>query len=199
MPGACVDAWTQRIPNAASPMLAATIGKEPTMTTAIDPAIAAARAAAEAAKPAEMATIDPLQKDRDALLIADPGNPHHAFYQQALEGLELLGPQRFKDRRELERVALAIALQAAAVGLSRIDRVVASDDGAGYFFVDRHAVDPAMRGYVAHAQAAQLPGDRVTEVQQLQAQRMQEQQRQVDQSQRDAQDPRRVAPPTRQL
>lgn len=171
------------------------------MTTAIDPAIAAARTAAEAAKPAEVATIDPLQKDRDALLISDPGNPHHAFYQQALEGLELLGPQRFKDRRELERVALAIALQAAAVGLSRIDHVVASDDGAGYFFVDRHAVDPAMRGYVAHAQAAaQPPGDRrVAEGQQLQAQRAQEQQRQVEQAQRDAQDARRgPQPPTRQ-
>jgi len=165
------------------------------MTTGIDPTIAAARAAAEAAKPAEVATIDPVQKDRDALLISDPGNPHHAFYRQALEGLELLGPLRFKDRRALERVALAIALQAAAVGLSRIDHVVASDDGAGYFFIDRHAVDPAMRGYVAHAQAAQPPGD-----QQLQAQRAQEHQRQVEQAQRDAQDARRAPqPPTRQL
>jgi hypothetical protein len=180
-------------------MLAATIGKEHAMTTGIDPAIAAARAAAEAAKPAEVATIDPLQKDRDTLLISDPISPHHAFYQQALERLELLGPQRFKDRRELERVALAIALQAAAVGLARIDRVVASDDGAGYFFVDRHAVDPAMRGYVAHAEAVQPPGDRVIEAQQLQAQRMQEQQRQVEQSQRDAHDARRGAIPTRQL
>lgn len=167
------------------------------MTTAIDPAIAAARAAAEAAKPAEVATIDPLQKDREALLIADPGNPHHAFYRQAVEGLELLGPQRFKDRRELERVALAIALQAAAVGLSRIDRVVASDDGAGYFFVDRHAVDPAMRGYVAHAQAVQPLGDgRAAELQQqLQARRAQDQQRQVEQAQLDAQDARRAPPP----
>jgi hypothetical protein len=182
-------------------MLAATIGKEHAMTTGIDPAIAAARAAAEAAKPAGVATIDPLQKGRDALLISDPANPHHAFYQQALQGLELLGPQRFKDRRELERVALAIALQAAAVGLARIDRVVASDDGAGYFFVDRHAVDPAMRGYVAHAEAVQPPGDRrAIEVQQLQAQRMQEQQRQVEQAQRDAQDARRAPPPpTRQF
>lgn len=171
------------------------------MTTGIDPAIAAARAAAEAAKPAEVATIDPLQKDRDALLISDQANPHHAFYQQALQGLELLGPQRFKDRRELERVAQAIALQAAAVGLSRIDRVVASGDGAGYFFVDRHSVDPAMRGYVTHAQAMQPPGEtRATEVQQqLQARQAQDQQRQVEQAQRDTQNARRApAPPTRQ-
>lgn len=152
------------------------------MTNTIDPAIQAA-----AAKPAEAGpgaeAIDPLRMEGDALRVPEPGAAHHALYRQALERLELLGPQRFKDRRERERVALAIAQQAAAIGLARIDRVAVSDDGAGYFYVDTQAVDPAMRGYLAHAEAVQARA----QVQPSEAQKSQAQQRQSDQAQRDAQ------------
>jgi hypothetical protein len=159
---------------------------------ALDPAIQEARSARDASPDSATASIDPLQKERDALLLADPSTPHHALFEQALKGLEQLGSKRFKDRRELERIALAIAVQASAVGLTRVDRVALSDNGAGYFFADTQAVDPALRGYVALADvlkpdAAQRPLD----VQRVQAQQVQEQrthdaqQQQLQQSQRE--------------
>lgn len=124
----------------------------PADAPAIDPAIqAAGTAPADAAPP--FAAIDPLQQPRDAQHAADPSVANRALFEQALGCLEQLGTRRFKDRRELERIALAIAVQASAVGLSRVDRVALSRDGAGYFFVDTQAVDPALRGYVAHADA----------------------------------------------
>lgn len=155
---------------------------------AIDPAIQAAATA----KPAEGApgteAIGPLSKDGESLLASDPSNPLHGLYRQAMQGLELLGGQRFKDRRELERVALQIALQASAIGLARIDRVAASDDGAGYFFVDQQAVDPAMRGYIAHVEAVQPPTpQRLAEVQRVQQQRALDEQRHAGLAQRDTQ------------
>ena len=130
---------------------------------ALDPVIDAARSTAAQA-PGEVAAIDPLQQPRDVQLLADPANPNHALFEQALKGLEQLGSKRFKDRRALERIALAIAVQASAVGLTRVDRVALSDNGAGVFFADSQAVDPALRGYVALAEvikpdAAQRPLD----------------------------------------
>jgi hypothetical protein len=169
------------------------------MSHGIDPALAAAQSA-QAPASGDTAAIDPLRKESDALLVSDPTNPHHALYRQAVKGLELLGPQRFKDRRELERVALAITLQAVAVGLGRIDRVAASDDGAGYFFVDEHAVDPALRGYVTHAQATQPPVQQRAEAQRALEQRGQQEQRQAEQVQRETQQARRPPePPPRNL
>lgn len=153
------------------------------MTGTIDPTIQAAAGASPAEAQPGAESIDPLRKEGDALRVPEPGAAHHALYLQALEGLELLDPRRFKDRRERERAALSIALQAAAIGLVRIDRVAVSDDGAGYFFADTQAVDPAMRGYLAHAEAIQ---GRV-QAQPSEAQRAQAQQRQSEQAQRDAQ------------
>lgn len=150
------------------------------MSNTIDPAIQAAAGAAATGPGTE--TIDPLRKEGDALRLPEPGAAHHALYRQALEGLELLGPQRFKDRRERERVALSIAQHAAAIGLARIDRIAVSDDGAGYFFADTQAVDPAMRGYLAHAQAVQARAP----AQPVEAQKAQAQQRVSEQAQRDA-------------
>lgn len=147
------------------------------MNNGIDPAIAAARPA-EAPKAAEAAAIDPLRKESDALLASDPASPHHALYQQALKGLDKVDAKRFKDRKERERVALAIAMQATALGVTRIDRVAASESPSGYFYVNEHAVDPAMRGFVSHAEATQpLTRERVAELQRaVQEQESQQQQ-----------------------
>lgn len=166
-------------------------GTDSAINPAIDPVIDAARGSAADA-PGEVAAIDPLQQARDAQLLADPSNPNHALFEQALKGLEQLGSKRFKDRRELERIALAIAVQASAVGLTRVDRVALSDNGAGVFFADSQAVDPALRGYVALAEvvkpdAAQRPLDVQRLQNQVQEQRAGEaQQQQVQQVQREA-------------
>lgn len=168
---------------------------------AIDPAIRAAATAKPAEAGPDAEAIDPLSKDGDALLASDPSNPLHGLYAQAMQGLELLGGQRFKDRRELERVALQIAIQASAIGLARIDRVAASDDGAGYFFVDQQAVDPAMRGHIAHAEAVRpATPQQLAEVQRQQQQRALDEQRytglaQQDTRQKDAQEAQRRGDP----
>lgn len=167
----------------------------------VDPLIQAAQSEATATPDAAMA-LDPLQKDKDALLIADPNSPYHALYEQALKGLELMGTRQFKDRRELERVALSIAMQAAAVGVARIDRVVRSEDGASWFFADEQAIDPAMRGHLQHAEALRpLTPQRIAEAQQMIAQRQQHQQLHQDQTRRDVERDNRLVrdPPSRQL
>jgi hypothetical protein len=122
-----------------------------------------------------VAALDALQIPRDSAT-GEPGPCNRALFEQALKGLEQLDRRRFRDRRELERVALAIAVQASAVGLSRIDRVALADNGAGYFFTDSRAVDPAMRGYVAHADAAAPDAAaRAADAQRVSLQRTQEQ------------------------
>lgn len=168
---------------------------EHAMNNGIDPAIAAAQAA-ESPKSAETAAIEPLRKEADALLASDQASPHHALYRQALKGLDQVDARRFKDRKERERVALAIAMQATALGVTRIDRVAASDSPSGYFYVNDHAVDPAMRGFITHAEAAQpLTRERVAELQrtvqeresqqqQVQSQQQVQEQRQGQQAQR---------------
>ena len=174
----------------------------------LDPAIQDAQSQSAApARPAEQATIDALHKERDPLLLSDPGSPQHALYQQALKGLEVLGGDRFKDRKELERIALMVAMQASALGLARVDRVALSEDGAGYFFVDELAVDPAMRGYISHAQALQpgAPQRLAGQVQAVEQQRAAESQQRNEQVQRDVQQReqleqrRRQDPPQRLL
>ena len=168
------------------------------MPHTIDPAIQAAAAPDPSEGKQGAEALDPLRKEADARRLPDAGTAHHGLYRQALEGLELLGPQRFKDRRERERVALSIAAHAAAIGLVRIDRVAVSDDGAGYFFADTQAVDPAMRGYLAHAEAmqsrAQAPS---SDAQRVQAQQRQSEQVQRDVQQRNQQEERRRDPPQR--
>ena len=159
------------------------------MNNGIDPAIAAAQPA-DAPRPAETAAIDPLRKEADALLASDPASPHHALYQQALKGLDQVDARRFKDRKERERVALAIAMQATALGVTRIDRVAASESPSGYFYVNEHAVDPAMRGFVGHAEAAQpLTRERVAELQRA-VREQESQQQQVQQTQQQVREQR---------
>lgn len=166
------------------------------MNHGIDPAITAA-GATKAPEKAKAASIAPLRKESDALLASDPASPHHALYQQALEGLDHVDARHFKDRKERERVALAIAMQAAAIGITRIDRVATSESPSGYFYVNDRAVDPAMRGFVTHAEAAQpLTAERVAELQRtLREQESQQQQLQAQQQvreQRQGQDAQRT-------
>lgn len=170
------------------------------MPNTIDPAIQAAAVADPGEDKHGAEAIDPLRKEGDALRLPEPGVAHHGLYRQALEGLEVLGPQRFKDRRERERVALSIALHAAAIGLVRIDRVAVSDGGAGYFFADTQAVDPAMRGYLAHAEAVQARAQAPSsDVQWAQAEQRQTEQVQRDAQQRNQQEQERRDPPQRLL
>ncbi len=140
----------------------------------IDPTVQQATPAASAEPKAGAQALDPLHRDdHESALLGDPGGPLHALYQQALRGLELLGDPRLKDRRELERMAVMIAMRAGANGLQKIERVVPSGDGLGYHFADNRTIDPGLRGYVAQSQSS-IPADERAAVEALRARQAQE-------------------------
>lgn len=146
---------------------------QPPIDPIIQQAAPVAGAAAEA-KPGAQA-LDPLQRDDDeAALLGDPGGPLHALYQQAIRGLELLGDPQLKDRKELERLAVMIAMRAGANGLQKIERVVPSGDGLGYHFADDRTIDPGLRGYVAQSQVG-VPQEERVAVEQMRSRQLQEQ------------------------
>ena len=50
-------------------------------------------------------TLEALRKSQSNPLLSDARHPDHALFQQAVKGLEQLGPQAFKNRQELENAA----------------------------------------------------------------------------------------------
>ncbi|WP_454832996.1 XVIPCD domain-containing protein [Pseudoxanthomonas wuyuanensis] len=96
-------------------------------------------------------------------LLSDPAHPNNAMYQQAVKGLEQLGPQAFRSRQELENAAGTLVFDARVSGLTRIDHVVASTHGTGLFAVQGQIDDPAQnRAYVDKAQAVSQPVEQST-------------------------------------
>ena len=128
-------------------------------------------------------TLEALAKSKEAPLLSDPRHPDNALYQQALKGMEQLGPQAFKNRQELENAAGATVFEAKASGLTRIDHVVQSSNGTGLFAVQGAPNDPAHhRVHLDKAQAAAEPIEKSTvQVQQ----EVQSQQSQVQQQERE--------------
>ena len=103
-------------------------------------------------------TLEALTKSKEAPLLSDPGHPDNALYQQAVKGMEQLGPQAFKNRQELENAAGATVFEAKASGLTRIDHVVQSSNGTGLFAVQGAPNDPAHhRVHLDKMQAAAEP------------------------------------------
>jgi putative chitinase len=103
-------------------------------------------------------TLEALKKSQSAPLLSDSRHPDNALYQQAVKGLEQLGPQAFKNRNELENAAGATVFEAKASGLTRIDHVLQSSNGTGLFAVQGAPNDPAHnRVHLDKAQAAAEP------------------------------------------
>ncbi|UHQ21630.1 peptidoglycan-binding protein [Lysobacter sp. 5GHs7-4] len=93
------------------------------------------RGARDAATPAEPARAATLQ---------DPANRDNPIYQQALAGLERLGPNGgFNNREQLERAAATLTYEARISGLNRIDHVVPNTTGTGLFAVQGGLNDPS--------------------------------------------------------
>ena len=128
-------------------------------------------------------TLAALTKSQEAPLLSDPRHPDNALYQQAVKGMEQLGPQAFKSRQELENAAGATVFEAKASGVTRIDHVVQSSNGTGLFAVQGAPNDPAHhRVHLDKAQAAAEPIEKSTaQVQQ----EIQSQQPQVQQQERE--------------
>ncbi len=128
-------------------------------------------------------TLAALAKSKEAPLLSDPRHPDNTMFQQAVKGMEQLGPQAFKNRRELENAAGATVFEAKASGLTRIDHVVQSSNGTGLFAVQGAPNDPAHhRVHLDKVQAAAEPVEKSTaQVQQ----EFQGQQSQVQQQERE--------------
>jgi hypothetical protein len=108
-------------------------------------------------------TMDALKRAEQAPLLSEPRHPNNAMYQQAVKGLEQLGPQAFKNRQELENAAGTLVFDARASGLTRIDHVVQSSNQAGLFAVQGAMNDPAHhRVYADKAQAVSQPIEKST-------------------------------------
>lgn len=125
-------------------------------------------------------TLEALKKSQSAPLLSDTRHPDNALYQQAVKGLEQLGPQAFKNRHELENAAGATVFEAKASGLTRINHVLQSTNGTGLFAVQGAPNDPAHnRVHLDKAQAAAEPIEKsTTQVQQeVQAQPQVQQER----------------------
>ena len=80
-------------------------------------------------------TLDALKQAAQSPLLSNPAHSDHGLYKGAVEGLEKLGPNAFKNRDELERTAGTLAYEAKISGFKQIDHVVPTANGAGLFAV----------------------------------------------------------------
>ena len=127
-------------------------------------------------------TLEALKKSEQTPLLSDPRHPDNAMFQQAVKGMEKLGPQAFKSRQEIENAAGAAVFEAKASGLKQIDHIVLSSNGTGLFAMQGAPSDPAHhRVHLDKAHAVAEPIEKSTvQVQQEtqpQAQQDREQQR----------------------
>jgi peptidoglycan hydrolase-like protein with peptidoglycan-binding domain len=101
----------------------------------------------------------PVQTNAAQPSLASPQHPDHGLYKQALSNLEQLGPGGgFKSREQMEQAAGALAADAKATGLDRIDHVSRSANGQGFLIaVQGVNGDPghpaAKHAYIDYTQA----------------------------------------------
>ncbi|MBT2746776.1 MULTISPECIES: XVIPCD domain-containing protein [unclassified Lysobacter] len=120
--------------------------------------------------------------------LADPANRDHGMYQQAMDGLQKLGPNGgFKNHQEMERAAATLTYESRVHGMNKIDHVVPNADRSGFFAVQGGLNDPAHQrvltdkqqaiGHSVEQTSAQLRQD-VPQLQQPQQQPAQEERQQ---------------------
>lgn len=86
--------------------------------------------------------------------LADPKNPDHTLYEQALTGVRMLDANlgRTSDRHS-EQLAAGLVVVAKREGLTKIDNVVLSEDGSRAFAVQGKLDSPLRQ--IAHVQTAE--------------------------------------------
>lgn len=88
-------------------------------------------------------TLEALKKAEQSPLLSSPNHPDHALYEQALNGIEKLPPNSFRNEQERQNAAASVAFEAKISGLKQIDNVVLSANGSGLFAVQGAVNDPA--------------------------------------------------------
>lgn len=100
--------------------------------------------------------------------LSDPANRDNAMYQQALAGIEKLGPNGgFNSREDMQRAAAALTYESRVSGMTEINHVVSNVSGTGLFAVQGALNDPA--NHRVHTSRAEAVGQSVEQTsQQLQ-------------------------------
>lgn len=88
-------------------------------------------------------TMGALKKGEQSPLLSDVHHPDHALYRQALDGLEKLPPNTFRNAQERQNAAASLACEAKINGIQHIDHVVLGAAGASLFAVQGKLEDPA--------------------------------------------------------
>ncbi|MGN6738806.1 peptidoglycan-binding protein [Dyella sp.] len=99
----------------------------------------------------------PDTRTQSVLPLSDPKSPDHALYEQALAGVQKIDADMGRRSDQLSRnLAANLAAEAKALGLTRIDSVAISEDGARTFAVQNES---GVRRYadVTTAQAVRTP------------------------------------------
>ena len=97
------------------------------------------------------------ERTQSVLPLSDPKSPDHALYEQALAGVQKIDADMGRRSDQLSRnLAANLAAEAKALGLTRIDSVAISEDGARTFAVQNES---GVRRYadVTTAQAVRTP------------------------------------------
>ncbi|WDM77339.1 peptidoglycan-binding protein [Xanthomonas cucurbitae] len=88
-------------------------------------------------------------------LLSDPRHPDNSLFLSTVGKLDALGERGgFSNRKEVEQAAGQLVFEAKVGGLHRIDHVIPSKSGDGFFAVQGEMTDPTMqRVFVDRSQA----------------------------------------------
>ncbi|WP_338000529.1 peptidoglycan-binding domain-containing protein [Xanthomonas sp. NCPPB 1638] len=88
-------------------------------------------------------------------LLSDPRHPENSLFLSTVGKLDALGERGgFSNRKEVEQAAGQLVFEAKVGGLHRIDHVIPSKSGDGFFAVQGEMTDPTMqRVFVDRSQA----------------------------------------------
>ena len=106
------------------------------------------------AGPKTLQALDHAQTQRAVPNLANPKNPDHALYEQALAGVHKLDANlgRMPDQQS-DQLAAGLVVAAKREGLSRVDNVMLSEDGSRAFAVQGKLDSPLRQ--IAHVQTAE--------------------------------------------
>ncbi|HEY0198833.1 MAG TPA: peptidoglycan-binding domain-containing protein [Rhodanobacter sp.] len=106
------------------------------------------------AGPKTLEALDHVQAKNVIPNLADPKNPDHALYEQALTGVHKIDAnQGRKPDQQSDQLAAGLVVAAKREGMTKIDNVVLSEDGSRAFAVQGKLDSPLRQ--IAHVQTAE--------------------------------------------
>lgn len=113
---------------------------------------------------ADKQTAGALNKPEQTPKLSSANHPDHAMYEQALKGIDKLPPGTFKSDQERQNAAATIVFEAKVSGMTKIDQVMANNNGGLYAIQGDVSTDSHRRIYVDQQQAASQSMERSTQL-----------------------------------